>query len=152
MQVLVGLTLTLCSYQQLQVTLQPSPPAPLIRPLSHPSSPSSSLSSSPASAPLTPGLSLSQLLDEVQEEQEHQGALVRLAESCLMLSGPCTTPPLTRWATSSHLATVSLGLPLGNVRVRSWARARLTVHFPREKLYTLSPANGCTSLRMTSEF
>ncbi|XP_053771243.1 adrenocortical dysplasia protein homolog isoform X3 [Desmodus rotundus] len=51
------------------------------------------------------GLSLSQLLDEVQEEQEHQGALVRLAESCLMLSGPCTTPPLTRWATSSHLAT-----------------------------------------------
>ncbi|XP_054435027.1 adrenocortical dysplasia protein homolog isoform X2 [Pteronotus mesoamericanus] len=50
------------------------------------------------------GLSLSQLLDEVQEEQEHQGALVRLAESCLMLSGPCTTPPLTRWATSSHLA------------------------------------------------
>ncbi|XP_037018541.2 adrenocortical dysplasia protein homolog isoform X2 [Artibeus jamaicensis] len=51
------------------------------------------------------GLSLSQLLDEVQEEQEHQGALVRLAESCLMLSGPCTTPPLTRWAAaSSHLA------------------------------------------------
>ncbi|KAM7059065.1 adrenocortical dysplasia protein homolog isoform 2-T2 [Molossus nigricans] len=50
------------------------------------------------------GLSLSQLLDEVQEEQEHQGALVRLAESCLMLSGPCTAPPLTRWATSSHLA------------------------------------------------
>ncbi|XP_036087359.1 adrenocortical dysplasia protein homolog isoform X2 [Rousettus aegyptiacus] len=46
------------------------------------------------------GLSLSQLLDEVQEEQEHQGALVRLAESCLMLSGPCTAPPLTRWATS----------------------------------------------------
>ncbi|XP_036897391.1 adrenocortical dysplasia protein homolog isoform X2 [Sturnira hondurensis] len=50
------------------------------------------------------GLSLSQLLDEVQEEQEHQGALVRLAESCLVLSGPCTTPPLTRWAASSHLA------------------------------------------------
>lgn len=95
---------------------------------------------------------MSQLLDEVQEEQEHQGALVRLAESCLMLSGPCTTPPLTRWAASSHLATVSLGLPLGNVRVRSWARARLTVHFHREKLYTLSPANGCTSLRVTNEF
>ncbi|XP_045674813.1 adrenocortical dysplasia protein homolog isoform X1 [Phyllostomus hastatus] len=50
------------------------------------------------------GLSLSQLLDEVQEEQEHQEALVRLAESCLMLSGPCTMPPLTRWAASSHLA------------------------------------------------
>ncbi|KAM5295902.1 adrenocortical dysplasia protein homolog isoform 3-T3 [Glossophaga mutica] len=49
-------------------------------------------------------LSLSQLLDEVQEEQEHQGALMRLAESCLMLSGPCMMPPLTRWAASSHLA------------------------------------------------
>ncbi|XP_066204599.1 adrenocortical dysplasia protein homolog isoform X5 [Saccopteryx leptura] len=50
------------------------------------------------------GLSLSQLLDEDREEQEHQGALVRLAESCLMLSGTCTAPPLTRWAASSHLA------------------------------------------------
>ncbi|XP_016075817.1 PREDICTED: adrenocortical dysplasia protein homolog isoform X1 [Miniopterus natalensis] len=56
------------------------------------------------SASSNAGLSLSQLLDEVQEEQEHQGALVRLAESCLMLSGPCTAPPLTRWAASSHLA------------------------------------------------
>ncbi|XP_039707932.1 adrenocortical dysplasia protein homolog isoform X2 [Pteropus medius] len=56
--------------------------------------------SSNAALPLLPGLSLSQLLDEVQEEQEHQGALVRLAESCLMLSGPCTAPSLTRWATS----------------------------------------------------
>ncbi|KAM8776609.1 adrenocortical dysplasia protein homolog isoform 2-T2 [Rhynchonycteris naso] len=51
------------------------------------------------------GLSLSQLLDEDrEEEQEHQRALVRLAESCLMLSGTCTAPPLTRWAASSHLA------------------------------------------------
>uniref|UniRef100_A0A9L0IKT0 ACD shelterin complex subunit and telomerase recruitment factor n=1 Tax=Equus asinus TaxID=9793 RepID=A0A9L0IKT0_EQUAS len=50
------------------------------------------------------GLSLSQLLDEVQEDQEHQGALVRLAESCLMLAGPCTAPPLTRWATSRRRA------------------------------------------------
>ncbi|XP_012868371.1 PREDICTED: adrenocortical dysplasia protein homolog isoform X1 [Dipodomys ordii] len=47
-----------------------------------------------------PGLTLSQLLDEVQEEQEHRGALVRLAESCLMLKGPCTAPPLTQWAAS----------------------------------------------------
>ncbi|KAL2762260.1 adrenocortical dysplasia protein-like protein isoform 2, partial [Daubentonia madagascariensis] len=44
------------------------------------------------------GLSLSQLLDEVQEDQEHWGALVHLAESCLQLAGPCTAPPLTRWA------------------------------------------------------
>nr|XP_012598011.1 adrenocortical dysplasia protein homolog isoform X2 [Microcebus murinus] len=44
------------------------------------------------------GLSLSQLLDEMQEDQEHEGALVRLAESCLQLAGPCTAPPLTRWA------------------------------------------------------
>ncbi|KAK1330507.1 hypothetical protein QTO34_010697 [Cnephaeus nilssonii] len=56
------------------------------------------------SASSNAGLSLTQLLDEVQEEQEHQGALVHLAESCLMLAGPCTAPPLTRWATSSHLA------------------------------------------------
>lgn len=56
------------------------------------------------SASSNAGLSLTQLLDEVQEEEAHQGALVRLAESCLMLSGPCTAPPLTRWATSSHLA------------------------------------------------
>ncbi|XP_006752533.2 adrenocortical dysplasia protein homolog [Leptonychotes weddellii] len=51
------------------------------------------------------GLSLSQLLDEVQEDQEHRGALVRLAESCLMLAGPCTAPPLTRWASSRLRAT-----------------------------------------------
>ncbi|XP_045299124.1 adrenocortical dysplasia protein homolog isoform X1 [Leopardus geoffroyi] len=48
------------------------------------------------------GLSLSQLLDEVQEDQEHRGALVHLAESCLMLAGPYTAPPLTRWASSHH--------------------------------------------------
>lgn len=46
------------------------------------------------------GLSLSQLLDEVQEDQEHRGALVRLAESCLVLAGPCAAPTLTRWAAS----------------------------------------------------
>ncbi|XP_076988864.1 adrenocortical dysplasia protein homolog isoform X1 [Tamandua tetradactyla] len=51
------------------------------------------------------GLSLSQLLDEVQEDKEHRGALVRLVESCLMLTGPCTAAPLTRWATSRCSAT-----------------------------------------------
>ncbi|KAM4833948.1 adrenocortical dysplasia protein homolog isoform 2-T2 [Thomomys bottae] len=51
------------------------------------------------------GLTLSQLLDEVQEEQEHRGALVRLAESCLMLKGPCIAPPLTHWA-ASHCNTM----------------------------------------------
>ncbi|MBV94467.1 Adrenocortical dysplasia protein, partial [Eschrichtius robustus] len=51
------------------------------------------------------GLSLSQLLDEVEEDQEHRGALVSLAESCLMLAGPCTATPLTRWATSRCRAT-----------------------------------------------
>ncbi|XP_030154340.1 adrenocortical dysplasia protein homolog isoform X3 [Lynx canadensis] len=51
------------------------------------------------------GLSLSQLLDEVQEDQEHRGALVHLAESCLMLAGPYTAPPLTRWASSHHRTT-----------------------------------------------
>ncbi|XP_069353962.1 adrenocortical dysplasia protein homolog isoform X2 [Eulemur rufifrons] len=46
------------------------------------------------------GLSLSRLLDEVQEDQKHEGALVRLAESCLQLAGPLRTapPPLTGWA------------------------------------------------------
>uniref|UniRef100_A0A8C9Q7X5 ACD shelterin complex subunit and telomerase recruitment factor n=1 Tax=Spermophilus dauricus TaxID=99837 RepID=A0A8C9Q7X5_SPEDA len=45
-------------------------------------------------------LTLSQLLDEVQEDQQHRGALVHLAESCLVLAGPCTAPPLTHWAAS----------------------------------------------------
>uniref|UniRef100_A0A8C6EUH6 ACD shelterin complex subunit and telomerase recruitment factor n=1 Tax=Marmota marmota marmota TaxID=9994 RepID=A0A8C6EUH6_MARMA len=45
-------------------------------------------------------LTLSQLLDEVQEDQQHRGALVHLAESCLVLTGPCTAPPLTHWAAS----------------------------------------------------
>ncbi|XP_007938449.1 adrenocortical dysplasia protein homolog [Orycteropus afer afer] len=52
-----------------------------------------------------PGLTLSQLLDEVQEDQEHRGALVCLAESCLMLAGPRTAPPLTHWAASRCRAT-----------------------------------------------
>lgn len=51
------------------------------------------------------GLSLSQLLDEMREDQEHQGALVCLAESCLTLEGPCTAPPLTHWAASRCKAT-----------------------------------------------
>ncbi|XP_008063955.2 LOW QUALITY PROTEIN: adrenocortical dysplasia protein homolog [Carlito syrichta] len=51
------------------------------------------------------GLSLSQLLDEVYEDQEHREALVCLAESCLMLAGPGTAPPLTHWATSCCRAT-----------------------------------------------
>ncbi|XP_033613924.1 adrenocortical dysplasia protein homolog isoform X2 [Fukomys damarensis] len=51
------------------------------------------------------GLTLSQLLDEVQEDQEHREALVRLAESCLILTGPCTAPPLTHWAVSRCGAT-----------------------------------------------
>lgn len=139
-----GLILTLC-----RVTFQLSPPAPLVS--LFPTHPTLIFRLQPNPAPLTLGLSLTQLLEEVQEEEAHQGALVRLAESCLMLSGPCTAPPLTRWATSSHLAMVSLGPPLGNVRVRSLARARLTVHFHREKLCTLSPAYGYTSLKMTSK-
>ncbi|XP_014643965.1 PREDICTED: adrenocortical dysplasia protein homolog isoform X1 [Ceratotherium simum simum] len=77
----------------------------LNKPSSPPMLPSSSLSFGPSPGPLSPGLSLSQLLDEVQEDQEHRGALVRLAESCLMLAGPCTATPLTRWATSRHRAT-----------------------------------------------
>uniref|UniRef100_A0A8C5K4Y5 Adrenocortical dysplasia n=1 Tax=Jaculus jaculus TaxID=51337 RepID=A0A8C5K4Y5_JACJA len=51
------------------------------------------------------GLTLSQLLDEVQEDQEHWGALVCLAESCLTLAGPCTPPTLTHWAASRCKAT-----------------------------------------------
>ncbi|XP_020026707.1 adrenocortical dysplasia protein homolog isoform X1 [Castor canadensis] len=51
------------------------------------------------------GLTLSQLLDEVQEDQEHRGALVRLAESCLVLAGSCTATPLTHWAASHCKAT-----------------------------------------------
>uniref|UniRef100_A0A2I3HR23 ACD shelterin complex subunit and telomerase recruitment factor n=1 Tax=Nomascus leucogenys TaxID=61853 RepID=A0A2I3HR23_NOMLE len=51
------------------------------------------------------GLSLSQLLDEMREDQEHQGALVCLAESCLTLEGPCTAPPITHWAASRCKAT-----------------------------------------------
>ncbi|KAM6176794.1 adrenocortical dysplasia protein homolog [Erethizon dorsatum] len=51
------------------------------------------------------GLTLSQLLDEVQEDQEHRGALVHLAGSCLVLAGPCTAPPLTRWAACRCRAT-----------------------------------------------
>ena len=65
----------------------------------------SSLSFSPSPGPLPPGISLSQLLDEVEEDQEHRGALVQLAESCLMLAGPCTAAPLTRWAASRCKAT-----------------------------------------------
>ncbi|ELV12230.1 Adrenocortical dysplasia protein like protein [Tupaia chinensis] len=52
------------------------------------------------STPSNAGLSLTQLLDEVQEDQEHRGALVRLAESCLILAGPRTAPRLTHWAAS----------------------------------------------------
>ncbi|KAF0884188.1 ACD protein, partial [Crocuta crocuta] len=93
----------------------------------------------PSSGPLPSGLSLSQLLDEVQEDQEHRGALVHLAESCLTLAGAYTAPPLTRWASSHHRTTVSLGLPLGNVRARNWARARLRVYAPQggEAVYTV---------------
>lgn len=83
---------------------------------------SSPLSLDSSHGPLSPGLSLSQLLDEMREDQEHQGALVCLAESCLTLEGPCTAPPVTHWAASRCKATVSLGICLGDVRVRSWAR------------------------------
>ncbi|KAF4010794.1 hypothetical protein G4228_002555 [Cervus hanglu yarkandensis] len=58
------------------------------------------LSFSPFSDPLPLGLSLSQLLNEVEVDQEHQKALVRLAESCLMLAGPDTAAPITPWAAS----------------------------------------------------
>ncbi|XP_037371810.1 adrenocortical dysplasia protein homolog [Talpa occidentalis] len=54
------------------------------------------------STSLSAGPSLSQLLDDVQEDQDHRGALVHLAESCLMLAGPCTAPCLTRWAALRH--------------------------------------------------
>nr|XP_020026706.1 adrenocortical dysplasia protein homolog isoform X1 [Castor canadensis] len=64
-----------------------------------------SLSLNPLSGLLSPGLTLSQLLDEVQEDQEHRGALVRLAESCLVLAGSCTATPLTHWAASHCKAT-----------------------------------------------
>ncbi|GAB1293581.1 Adrenocortical dysplasia protein [Apodemus speciosus] len=57
------------------------------------------------SASSSAGLTLSQLLDEVKENQDHRGALVRLAESCLMLKGPCTPPPLTHWTATCSQAT-----------------------------------------------
>lgn len=57
------------------------------------------------SASSSAGLTLSQLLDEVKESQDHRGALVRLAESCLMLKGPCTPPPLTHWTATCSQAT-----------------------------------------------
>lgn len=55
------------------------------------------------------GLTLTQLLEEVQEDQEHRVGLVRLAESCLVLADPCPTPPLSHWAAARCGATVSLG-------------------------------------------
>lgn len=70
------------------------------------------------SASSSAGLTLSQLLDEVKEDQDHRGALVRLAESCLVLQGPFTARPLTHWATSCSQATVSAVLFLGGVRGR----------------------------------
>ncbi|XP_052582906.1 adrenocortical dysplasia protein homolog isoform X3 [Peromyscus californicus insignis] len=57
------------------------------------------------SASSSAGLTLTQLLEEVEEDQNHRGALVRLAESCLMLSGPCTATPLTHWTASCFQAT-----------------------------------------------
>ncbi|XP_052512162.1 adrenocortical dysplasia protein homolog isoform X1 [Budorcas taxicolor] len=51
------------------------------------------------------GLPLSQLLNEVEVDQEHQKALVCLAESCLMLAGPDTAAPITPWAASRCRAT-----------------------------------------------
>lgn len=57
------------------------------------------------SASSSAGLTLSQLLDEVKEDQDHRGALVRLAESCLVLTGPCTPTPLTHWTASCCQAT-----------------------------------------------
>lgn len=77
------------------------------------------VSTSPLAKPLAPGLTLTQLLDEVQEDQDHRGALVRLAESCLMLSGPCTATPVTHWTASCLQATVSGGLSWGGFRVRA---------------------------------
>lgn len=67
------------------------------------------------SASSSAGLTLSQLLDEVKEDQDHRGALVRLAESCLTLAGPCPTIPLTRWTacfqpTEEAVFTVSSSL------------------------------------------
>ncbi|XP_055002378.1 adrenocortical dysplasia protein homolog isoform X3 [Sorex araneus] len=50
------------------------------------------------------GFSLTQLLNEVEEDQEQGRALLRLAESCLMPSGCSTKPSLTRWA-SLRLST-----------------------------------------------
>ncbi|XP_040109263.1 adrenocortical dysplasia protein homolog isoform X3 [Oryx dammah] len=51
------------------------------------------------------GLPLSQLLNEVEVDQEHQKALVCLAESCLMLAGPDMAAPITPWAASRCRAT-----------------------------------------------
>ncbi|XP_040838464.1 adrenocortical dysplasia protein homolog isoform X2 [Ochotona curzoniae] len=57
------------------------------------------------STPSSTGLTLTQLLEEVQEDQEHRVGLVRLAESCLVLADPCPTPPLSHWAAARCGAT-----------------------------------------------
>lgn len=75
---------------------------------------------------LAPGLTLSQLLDEVKEDEDHWGALVCLAESCLMLKGPCTATPLTHWTISRSQATVSAGLFLGGFRGLGSCHAQLS--------------------------
>ncbi|KAM5263885.1 adrenocortical dysplasia protein homolog [Ctenodactylus gundi] len=85
------------------------------------------------------GLTLTQLLDEIQEDQEHWGALVHVAESCLMLAGTCTAPSLTHWDASHCRATVSLRLLFNGIRVMGWARTSLRVHVPQEEAtYTVS--------------
>lgn len=99
------------------------------------------LSFSPFSDPLPLGLSLCQLLNEVEVDQEHQKALVRLAESCLMLAGPDTAAPITPWAASRCRTTVSLELLLGNVGLGSWERVQTERSHPtgRSCVHCLQP-------------
>lgn len=84
-----------------------------------------------------PDFTLTQLLEEVEEDQEQGESLVRLAESCLMPSSSVTTPCRTRWSALRLRTRVSIGYLFGSVRVRSWARVTLRFMSQGEAVYTV---------------
>lgn len=91
------------------------------------------------SASSSTGLTLSQLLDEMKENQDHQGALVRLAESCLMLKGPCPAPPLTHWTISCSQDTGEAVFIVSN----------LLLHIPEDEEQVLSSIGSSQKVQET---
>ncbi|XP_006878956.1 PREDICTED: adrenocortical dysplasia protein homolog [Elephantulus edwardii] len=94
-------------------------------------------------------MTLSQLLNEVEEDQEHPDRQVCQAENCLMLAGPGTAPQLTRWAALRCKFTGEAVYSVPGPWLHISKNEQIILNFARQGPDLLSPDSSLQDLSLT---